>query len=218
MMKNMINILNRTDKRILFIIFSLILVLCALALNRVIITDKVYFNTYSDQLGHDRIETLIHCRKKLEWIGYILIPAGLAAKLFLITLSIQIGFLFMSYKIRLRSVFHVVLVSESVFIVAHILRIIILYLMDLNTLEDINNFYPLSMVGVLKAERVPGWFIYPLKMANLFTFIYFFVLTYGLSVVLKSNPARMLLFTLSTFGVCLSLWIMLIMFINIYFS
>jgi hypothetical protein len=214
----MISILNRTDKRILFIIFSLILVLCALALNRVIITDKIYFNTYSDQLGHDRIEALIHYRKRLEWIGYILVPAGLAAKLFLITLSIQIGFLFMNNRIRLRAVFHVVLVSESVFIIGHILRIIILYLMDLNTFEDINNFYPLSIVSVLKAESVRGWFIYPLKMVNLFTFIYFFVLAYGLSVVLNRTPARMLLFTLSTFGVCLSVWIMLIMFISIYFS
>ena len=218
MMKYMINILNRTDKRILFIIFSLILVLCALALNRVIISDQIYFNTYSDQLGHDRIEALIHYRRRLEWIGYLFVPAGLAAKLFLITLSIQVGFLFMNNRIRLRSVFHVVLVSESVFIIAHILRIIILYLMDLNTFEDINNFYPLSIVSVLKAESVRGWFIYPLKMANLFTFIYFFVLANGLSVVLKRTPARMLLFTLSTFGVCLSLWIMIIMFISIYLS
>jgi hypothetical protein len=218
MMKHMINILNRTDKRILFVIFSLTLVLCAMALNRGIMTDKVYFNTYSDQLGHDRIETLIHYRKRLEWIGYILVPAGLAAKLFLITLSIQIGLLFINYRIRFRLVFHVVLVSESVFIIAHILRIIILYLMDLNTLEDINNFYPLSAASILDIESVSGLFIYPLKIANLFTFIYFFVLTYGLSVVLKRKTARMLLFTLSTFGVCLGLWIMLIMYINIYFS
>jgi hypothetical protein len=218
MMKYMINILNRTDKRILFVIFSLILVLCAVALNRAIITDKVYFNTYSDQLGHDRIETLIHYRKRLEWIGYLMVPAGLAAKLLLITLSIQIGLLFINYRIRFRSVFHVVLVSESVFIIAQILRIMILYLMDLNTLEDINNFYPLSLESILNAESVPGWFIYPLKMANLFTVIYFFILACGLSAVLKRKPARMMLFTLSTFGVCLSLWIMLIMFINIHFS
>jgi hypothetical protein len=218
MMKYMINILNRTDKRIVFVIFSLVLVLCAVALNRGIITDKVYFNTYSGQLGHDRIETLIHCRKRLEWIGYILIPAGLTAKLSLITLSIKIGLLFINYRIRFRSVFHVVLLSESIFIIAHILRIIILYLMELNTLEDINNFYPLSMASIVNTESFPGWFIYPLKMANLFTVIYFFILACGLSVVLNRNPARMMLFTLSTFGVCLSLWIMLIMFINIYFS
>jgi hypothetical protein len=218
MMKYMIKILNRTDKRIVFIIFSLILVLCALALNRVIITDKVYFNTYSEQLDHDRIVTLVHYRRRLEWIGYILIPTGLAVKLLVITISIKTGFLFLNYKIRLRSVFHAVLVSESVFIIAQIMRIILLYIMELNTLEDINNFYPLSVISILNTESVPGWYIYPLKMVNLFTFTYFLVLAYGLSAVSKRKPARMLLFTLSTYGVCLGFWIMLIVFMNIYFS
>ncbi len=219
-MKYLINILNRTDKRILFVVFSLILIFSALALNRVIISDKIYFNTYSDQLSYERINALIHFRKRLEWIGYLLIPAVLAAKLFLITFSIQIGIIFlnMNYKIKIRSIFHVVLISESVIILAQITRIISLYLLDLNTLDDINNFYPLSLMNIINANNIIKWFIYPLKMANLFTVIYFFVLTYGLSEVLKRKPAKMLLFTLGTYGLCLNLWIMLVMFIYIYFS
>jgi len=218
MMRNLTNIIKRTDKRILFIIFSLILIFNALAINRVIISDKMYFNTYSDQLGPERINTLIRFRKSMEWIGYLLIPPALAAKLFLITLSIEIGLILVNHKIRIKIIFHTVLISESVIILAQIIRIIALYIIDFNTLDDIYNYYPLSVLDIINANNISRWFIYPLKMANLFIVTYFFVLAYGLSQVLNRKPLKMLLFTMGTYGLCLNLWILLIMFINIYFS
>ena len=218
MLRYLTNIINRSDKRILFIAFSLILIINALVLNRVIITDRIYFNTYADQLEHDRINTLIRYRKSLEWIGYLLIPLILAAKLFIVSISIQIGLILINYKTSIKIIFQVVLISESVIILAQIIRIGTLYLLDFNTLDDIFNFYPLSVMNIVSTGNVHKWFIYPLKMANMFIITYFLVLTYGLSVVLKRKPLKMLLFTLGTYGLCLSLWIMIVMFINIYFS
>ena len=217
-MRHLTHIIKRADKRIVFILFSSVLIVNALILNKVIISESVYFNTYSDRLDPGRISELINIRGKLEWIGYVLIPLLLLVKLFLITLSIEIGVILKEYKLSIKQIFHVVLIAESVFIIAQVVRNITLFLLDFNTLDDIYNFYPLSILNLVNATSVNIWLIYPLKLANLFTIIYFFVLAHGLSFILKKKPVRMLSFSISTYGLCLLIWVMLIMFLNVYFS
>ena len=217
-MRHLTHIIKRADKRIVFILFSSVLIVNALILNKVIISESVYFNTYSDRLDPGRISELINIRGKLEWIGYVLIPVLLLVKLFLITLSIEIGVILKEYKLSIKQIFHVVLIAESVFIIAQVVRNITLFLLDFNTLDDIYNFYPLSVLNLINANSVNTWLVYPLKLANVFTIIYFIVLTKGLSYILRKKPAGMLLFSVSTYGLCLLVWTMLTMFINIYFS
>ncbi|UCH14722.1 MAG: hypothetical protein JSV22_01865 [Bacteroidales bacterium] len=211
-------IIKQADKCLVFILFSSVLIVNALILNKVIISDTIYFNTYSDLLEPGRISELINNRSKYEWIGYLLIPALLLVKLFFITLSIEIGLILKEYKLSVKQIFHVVLMAESVFIIGQMIRIITLFLFDLNTLVDIYNYYPLSILNLVNTGSIDTWLIYPLKLANVFTITYFFVLAYGLSLVLKSRPVRMLYFSISTYGLCLLIWIMLIMFLNVYFS
>ena len=217
-MRHLTHIIKRADKRIVFILFSSVLIVNALILNKVIISKSVYFNTYADQLNPGRISELINIRSKLEWIGYLLIPVLLFVKLFLITLSIEIGVILKEYKLSIKQIFHVVLIAESVFIIAQVVRNITLFLLDFNTLDDIYNFYPLSILNLVNATSVNTWLIYPLKLANLFTITYFFVLAHGLSFIIKKKPVRMLSFSISTYGLCLLIWVMLIMFLNVYFS
>ncbi len=217
-MRHLICIIKQADKRLVFILFSSVLIVNALILNKVIISESVYFNTYADRLNHGRINELIKTGSKIEWIGYVLIPALLLVKLFFITLSIEIGVIINEFKLSIKQIFHVVLIAESVFIIAQIIRIITLILLDFNTLDDIYNYYPLSILNIVKADSVETWLIYPLKLANVFTITYFFVLAYGLSLILQKKPVRMLSFIIATYGLCLLIWVMLIMFLNVYFS
>ena len=217
-MRYLTHIIKRADKRIMFILFSSVLIVNALILNKIIISGNVYFNTYADRLGPGRISELINIRSKLEWIGYLLIPLLLLVKLFLITLSIEIGVILKEYKLSIKQIFHVVLIAESVFIIAQVIRNISLLILDFNTLNDIYNFYPLSILNLVNADSVNTWLIYPLKLANVFTITYFFVLAHGLSFILKKKPVKMLSFSISTYGLCLLIWVMLIMFLNVYFS
>jgi hypothetical protein len=203
---------------LIFILLSLLYVVISIVINEFIISVELYYNTYSDQLSIDRIDTLISLKEKWEWPGYVFIPVILLVKLLIITLSIEIGAIILDYKIRFNEIFRAVLIAEMVMIISQIIRTISLFFVDFKTLDDIHNFYPLSILNLLNAEDYDAWLIYPLKLANVFTAVYFIVLAYGLSFILRKKLSQMLLFTLSTYGLCLVIWIMLIMFIYIYFS
>jgi hypothetical protein len=203
---------------LIFILLSLLYVVISIIINEFIISVELYYNTYSDQLNIDRINTLIRLKEKWEWPGYVFIPLILVVKLLLITLSIEIGAIILDYKIRFNEIFRVVLIAEMVMIISQVIRTISLFFMDFKTLDDIHNFYPLSILNLLNAEDYDAWLIYPLKLANVFTAVYFIVMAYGLSFILRKKLSEMLLFTISTYGLCLVIWIMLIMFIYIYFS
>ena len=207
-----------TDIRVIFIFASLLYIFISVFINEFIISGELYYNTYADQLSIDRINKLIHLKDKWEWTGYALIPVILFIKLLVITLSIEIGVILLDYKVSFSQIFRVVLISELVLIMANIVRNIALFFLDFDTLEEIYNFYPLSILNLINSKSVNIWLVYPLKLANVFIIIYFIVLTNGLSFILRKNPAKMLLFSVSTYGLCLLVWTMLIMFINIYFS
>lgn len=202
----------------IFIFASLLYILISVFINEFIISSELYYNTYADQLSIDRINKLIHLKDKWEWTGYALIPVILFIKLLLITLSIEIGVILLDYKVSFSQIFRVVLIAELVLIIANIVRNTFLFFLDFDTLDEIYNFYPLSILNLTNSKSVNIWLVYPLKLANVFTIIYFIVLTNGLSFILRKKPARVLLFSVSTYGLCLLVWTMLIMFINIYFS
>ena len=207
-----------TDTRVIFIFASLLYILISFFINEFIISGELYYNTYADQLSIDRINSLIYLIDKWEWAGYVLIPVLLFIKLLLISLSIEIGVILLDYKASFSQIFRVVLITELVLIIANIVRNTALFFLDFNTLDEIYNYYPLSVLNLINTKSVNTWLVYPLKLANVFTIIYFIVLTNGLSVILGMKPARVILFSFSTYGLCLLIWIMLIMFINIYLS
>lgn len=196
-------------------LLSLLYILNAFVLNEFIISDEVYFSTYSDQLSFERIDMLINFRRNWVWIGYILIPIILLVKILLITLCIEIGVIFKDYKISIKNIFHTVLIAELIFLTGQIVRIIALYFLKYETLEEIQYFYPLSILSLFEPENLAIWMVHPLQVMNAFVLAYFFLLAYGLSKAFNKNFTKMLPFTFGTFGICLLIWVMLVMFINI---
>lgn len=210
--------LFKADTRVIFISASLLYILISVIINEFIISSELYYNTYADRLSIDQINKLIQLKDKWEWTGYILIPILLFIKLLIITLSIEIGVILLDYKVSFSRIFRIVLIAELVLILANIVRNTALFFLDFDTFDEIYSFYPLSVLNLIKVNSVNTWLVYPLKLANIFTIIYFIVLTKGLSYILRKKPAGVLLFSVSTYGLCLLVWLMLTMFINIYFS
>ncbi len=212
------NWLFNTNPWIIFVLSSILYMLINFSMNEFIISRDLYYNTYADQLSADRIDILINIKARWEWTDYVFIPVILFCKILVIALSIEIGAILLDYKVRFIKIFHVVIIAEAVIIIAQVIRNISLFFIDFNTLDEIYNFYPLSVLNLINDRNLDMWLIYPLRLANVFTGIYFIVLISGLSYVLRNRPLGMLLFTLSTYGLCLSVWIMLIMFLSIYLS
>lgn len=214
-MKPINYIITGLDNRTLFSIISLCLILNNYFINKFIYSDYILYNALDDQLSTDRITTIIYLIKKLKWIGYILIPIVLFVKIYLISFCIEIGVIFKSYKVNIKNIFHVVLVAELVFLTQQIVRTLSLYFSNYNTLNEIQNFYPLSILSLFEPENLAIWLVYPLQVLNIFMLAYFFLIAYGLSIFLNKNFTGMLSFTFGTYGICLLIWVLLVMFIHV---
>lgn len=109
--------------KLLFLTLILVLVLAIFASNYLLISDTLYFNTFAEQLTYEQIETLITQSKKWEWLGYVLVPVLISAKIALVATCLSIGLYFVTNNFRFKTHFGVALVAEFVFLVPSVLKI-----------------------------------------------------------------------------------------------
>jgi hypothetical protein len=184
----------------------------------VLINEVVFYNAFSEQLTYDRAIQLFDSFQSISWISYILSPLILIIKFSLISLVLYIGVIFnnFQYKVPPGSVFRVVIASDIVFLSAGLTKFFWFYLFAGNyDLNDINFFYPLSLINIFKAEEVGKIWIYPMQTVNLFHLAYLILLSYGLNNVCKIEKSDSEKIVLLSYLPGLLLWLTLIMFISI---
>lgn len=214
-LKHLKSILTGLNNRTLFFIITLCLIINNYFMNEFIFSEDVLYDALDDQLSIDHIATIVYLMNKWKWIGYLLIPVVLLVKIYMISFCIEIGAIFRGYNISMKIIVHIVLLAEPAIVAGQIIRTALLYLSGYNSINEIQYFYPLSILNLFNYANLESWLIYPLQMINLFVVTYFFILAYGLSMILKKNFARMISFTVSTYGTCLLIWILLVMLINV---
>ena len=154
----------------------------------------------------------------MSWISYVISPVILFIKFSLISLVLYIGIIFnnLQYKVPLGSVFKVVIASDIIFLLAGMTKFFWFYIFAGNyDLNDINFFYPLSLINLFKAAEVEKIWIYPMQTVNLFHIVYLLLLSYGLNNVCKIEKYDSDKIVLLSYLPGLVLWLTLIMFISI---
>ncbi len=213
--KNLENILTRLDSKTLFIIITMCLIINNYFINEFIYSDDILYDALDDQLSIDRITTIVYLINKLKWIGYVIIPVILLVKTYVISFCIEIGAIFKGYTVSVKKIFHAVLLAETAYLAGQIIRTAIIYFSDFDSINEIQYFYPFSLFSFFNSCNLAEWLIYPLQMINLFVIMYFLLLAYGLYLILRKNFTEMLSFAFRTYGTCLLIWILLVMFINV---
>ena len=184
----------------------------------VLINEVVFYNAYSEQLTYDRARQLFDSFQSMSWISYVLSPLILIIKFSLISLLLYIGIIFnnLQYKVTLGSVFRIVIASDIVFLSAGLTKFFWFYLFAGNyDLNDINFFYPFSLINIFKVEEVGKIWIYPMQTVNLFHIAYLMLLSYGLNSVCKIEKYDSEKIVLLSYLPGLLLWLTLILFISI---
>jgi len=184
----------------------------------VLINEIVFYNTFSEQLTYDRSIKLFENIRNYAWIGYALTPIVLLIKFLLISLVLYIGIIFcnLQYKVSLGSVFKIVIASDIIFVCSGLLKFLWFYLFAGNyNLNDLEYFYPLSLINFFKTDEVNKLWRFPLQTVNLFHLIYIISLSYGLNKVCKIEKADAEKIVLLSYLPALLLWVALIMFLII---
>ena len=208
----------RINKYHLFIIIIASDLLILWLSRSLLISEDIFYNTYSEQLSYDRSLSLFEDLQRLSWLGYVITPIGLVIKFGVISSVLYTGVFFSDLhdRISFRDIFGVVVASESVFIVAGLSKFLWFYFSDGNyDLNDIGFFYPLSLSNLFSSAEVDKIWIYPLQILNLFQFVYILLLSYGLYLQTGIKRSVSEKIVLISYLPGLIIWLAFIMFLSI---
>jgi len=185
------------------------------------LTDNLYYKSLGDQLALERIAEMLEKSKKLNWLMYIFLPVLVLLRVFYTSVFLFIGIFFTEQKIEYGKIFKVALLADFVFVLSALVRLVMfIFFVEVSSLEDFG-LQPFSVLGLIDQNSVEPMFLYPLTRANLFQFIYFFVLAALLKgSIYEPNTKKIsywksLKLVIISYGSGLLLWILFIMFFTL---
>lgn len=181
--------------------------------------DELVINSLAGQLTSDHVEKALDFKQKWEWAGYMVFPILLLLKITIIAAILDAGCFFFGKEIKFKKLFNIVVRAEFVFLLVIVCKAIWFYFFQtIYTLEDLQYFYPLSLLNIIGYGRLDLWWIYPFQVVNLFEMAYWFILAYLIGKELKENTDKGFSIVASSYGVSLLIWVVGVMFFTLNMS
>ncbi len=202
------------------------IIACLIILQIILTFSTEYLLLYNDlyydffnQLAYDRVSEIIELGKKWKWLSYFLIPIFLLIKLFSVGICLSVGGLVVGVENGFKRFFTVGLYAEFIFLLPVVFKIIWFVFFDNDyTLKELQYFSPLSVFSFFRIDELDPWIVYPLQLLNVFEVLYWFFLAYMLKDILGKKFIDCLGFVAATYGIGLSIWVVLIMFLTVTIS
>lgn len=203
----------------LFAVITIFTLILAFLIQHFVLIKNVYYQDLGSQMSLEQIDRLLDAQNKYQYLGYIIIVLFNLVKYSLIALVIQMGVYLWGGAARFGQIFKVVVISEFVFIIPLIIKLIFFYFFKINySLQDVQSFYPLSFLNFFPGHSVSNLWLYPLQLLNVFEVVYWFVLAYGISKLLGRNVDRSLKIVVSSYIPALVIWVVFLMFLTVAFN
>jgi len=180
--------------------------------------DKLVYNFYAEQLAKDQLQKLLAAQQKWAWVGYAIIPVMVLIRSSLVALCLSIGIFFydIERKVAFKKYFRIALMGEFVLVLVGLFKLGYFYFLKTNyTLQDLQQYYPLSYINFLDRTKLQPWLIYPLQTLNLFEAAYIFVLVLGLRKLLQNTFTKSLEMVAVSYGTGLLIFMGLVMFLTL---
>lgn len=184
-----------------------------------LMTDDIFYDSLISQLSYERISEILAQSKKWQWLSYIFLPLVLLIKILSIAICFSIGGLFLKIETSFKKFFSIVTQAEFVFLIPGVIKLLWFSFFKVNyTLQDLQFFFPLSVISLFNPTELDPWFVYPIQLLNLFEVLYWVVLAYQLKPILNEDFSGSLAFVGRTYGVGLVIWVILVMFLTVSIS
>lgn len=183
--------------------------------------DQLIYNFYVEYLAQEQVEKILESQQKWSWLGYAVIPLIILIRTSLIAICLSVGMFFynMDHNFKFRQFFRIALIGEFILALVGFFKLCYFYFIKTDyTLQDLQQYYPLSYINFLDLEKIQPWLVYPLQTINLFEIVYFFVLVYGLWKLLKNKFSKSLEIVAISYGSGLVIWLGLVMFFTLNMS
>ncbi|WP_434980146.1 hypothetical protein [Daejeonia sp. YH14] len=158
-------------------------------------------------------------QKKWWWVSYAVTPVIIGIKVLLVAFCLNFIKLFdfeWSEKIKFSDFVFLALIAEFVFVIAGAYKFVNFYWLEPDyTLEDLQTYYPMSLINFREYISTEKWLAYPLQLVNLFELFYWGILAWGLWEFSgqKMKPAKSLGLVALTYGTGLLFWVGIVSFL-----
>jgi hypothetical protein len=202
-----------------YITITLLLILSTFIFKHFLNIDELVVNFYSEQLAKEQLEKLLETQEKWSWVGYAIIPILILIRTSLVAVCLSIGLFFYENEDKepkFSQLFRIALVGEFILALVGFFKFFYFaFIKTEYTLQDVQQFYPLSYTNFLDISKIEPWLVYPLQTLNLFEIGYFFVLVYGLHKLLQNKYTKSFEIVAVSYGTGLLIWLGLVMFLTL---
>jgi hypothetical protein len=121
--------------------------------------------------------------KALSALQYLSVPIIYLVKFTFIGFFIWVGCFGFGYRVTYSECWHIVMVSEIIFVLPEIIRIFWFLFFETDpNFAQVRAFYPLSLMNFFDHETLTDKWHYPMKSLNLFEIVYWLFLIAGIYV------------------------------------
>ncbi|SIQ76836.1 hypothetical protein SAMN05880573_11017 [Chryseobacterium sp. RU33C] len=178
-----------------------------------ITTESKIFDFLSKDYPNELVQNYMESQKKWWWVSYVVTPLLIGIKVLLVAFCLNFIKLFDLpglEKVKFSNIITLVLIAESVFIIAGFYKFVNFYWIDTDyTLENLQTYYPISLLNMKEYISTEKWLAYPLQLVNLFELFYWGILAWGIWELSdnKISFPKSLGLTTITYGVGLLFWV-----------
>ena len=176
---------------LLFMAITAVGLLVTFAGQQLLISDELYFNAMAGQMTFDQIKRMIDQSHQWGWLVYAVLPVVNLLKFTLVASCLSLGYYFATNRWVFGPFFKVAIQAELVLLLPMVIKLLWFMLVQTDySLNDLQFFYPASLLNLFEPQEVANWLLYPLQLANLFELTYWLVLAYGLLQVIEFPMPR----------------------------
>ncbi|WP_264535283.1 hypothetical protein [Flavobacterium sp. N1736] len=173
----------------------------------------------SDYLTLDQLNSYFEFQDNWHWLAYFYIYAIILIKTLIIATILYIGLFLSNKDVKYKNAWNIIIKAESIFLLVPIFKTIWFYYFQIDyTLQDVQNFYPLSALNITGYKGFETWFIYPFQVLNLFELFYVIYLGFQIGKLTNTNTDYGLKIVVSSYVPSLLLWVATIMFFTLNYS
>ena len=199
-------------------IICLYLIITGITTNLLEIESKI-FDYLSKDYPSQVVQDYMVSQKKWWWVSYAVTPLLIGIKVLLVAFCLNFIKLFdlpgLEYE-EYKEFLFIVLLAEFIFVIAGLYKFINFYWLQTDyTLEDLQTYYPISLINLRDYISTEKWLAYPLQLVNLFELFYWGFLAWGITELSDNKVKFGKSFGLValTYGVGLLFWVGVVSFL-----
>ena len=200
----------------LFVIYLILQILLSVIFNNLILTDRLYFESYQNVLNDKQILKFLDIKDNFQFLSYLFLSIISFIRIFTVTIIIYLGIYLFNLKSSLISISKIVIFFDLLFVVPIVLKFLWFFFSNEKyTLEDVQFFSPGSILTLINNRTIESIWIYPLQLLNIFEVSYWILLAYGISKLINNDFDKALKIVLSSYLPALIIWVVFVMFLTV---